>query len=317
MRIFAHKAFRWRSVAIVLLALYFGAPGHAASAAEPLVDAAWAVSHIGGENIRFLDIRGDGAGDFAAAHIPSAVFSDYFRAGWRVTGADGTPGMLPPVADLETLVGGLGIANASHVVIVARGLSAIEMASAARVFWTFKVLGHDAVSILDGGMTAYMALPSPPVESGPAPAGSRPFKASFRPALIASKADVIAAQESGGLLLDLRPESQYSGARGPGFLRRKGTIAGARNLPLNRLTESGAFKTPAALAELFAAVDAAVDTVQGEQITCFCNTGHMASLGWFVAHELLGNKAARLYDGSMAEWSADPALSVVTGETGN
>ena len=95
-------------------------------------------------------------------------------------------------------------------------------------------------------------------------------------------------------------------------MRRKGTIASARNLPLNRLTEGGSFKTEVALAELFSAVDAA----QGEPITCFCNTGHMASLGWFVAHELLGNKAARLYDGSMAEWSADLERGVVTGETG-
>jgi thiosulfate/3-mercaptopyruvate sulfurtransferase len=312
MRKISRKTLPLRSVALLLLVLCFGAPGHAASAAEPLVDAAWAVSHIGGENIRFLDIRRDGAEDFAAAHIPGAVFSDYSRAGWRATGADGTLGMLPPVADLEILVGGLGIANASHVVIVARGLSAIEMASAARVLWTFKVLGHDAVSILDGGMTAYMALPAPPVESGLARPEIWPFRASFRPSLIATKADVIAAQESGGLLLDLRPEGQYSGARGPGFVRRKGTIAGARNLPLNRLTEGGAFKTPAALAELISAVDA----TRGEPITCFCNTGHMASLGWFVAHELLGNEAARLYDGSMAEWSADPALGVVIGETG-
>ncbi|MDA0231687.1 MAG: sulfurtransferase [Proteobacteria bacterium] len=311
MRIFTRKVFLFHWVAALLL-ICITAPGHTASAAEPLVDAAWAISHIDSENVRFLDIRGDGAEDFAAAHIPGAVFSNYFRAGWRVTGADGTPGMLPPVADLETLVGGLGIANTSHVVIVARGMSAAEMAGAARVFWTFKVLGHDAVSILDGGMKAYMALPAPPVESGQARSETRPFKASFRPDLIASKAEVIAAQESGGLLLDLRPESQYSGARGPGSVRRKGTIASARNLPLNRLTEGGSFKTEVALAELFSAVDAA----QGEPITCFCNTGHMASLGWFVAHELLGNKAARLYDGSMAEWSADLERGVVTGETG-
>jgi len=39
----------------------------------------------------------------------------------------------------------------------------------------------------------------------------------------------------------------------------------------------------------------------------------MAALGWFVAHELLGNRQARLYDGSMAEWSRDAALEVVPG----
>jgi len=45
----------------------------------------------------------------------------------------------------------------------------------------------------------------------------------------------------------------------------------------------------------------------GDQIN-FCNTGHWASLGWFASHELLGNKKARMYDGSMLEWSADESL---------
>ncbi len=122
---------RW--VAALLLVACVAATAHSAVADGPLIDATWAVSHIGRNDVRFLDIRGGGAAEFEAGHIPGAVFSDYFRAGWRVTGADGTPGMLPPVADLETLVGGLGISNASLVVIVARGLSAIELASAARV----------------------------------------------------------------------------------------------------------------------------------------------------------------------------------------
>ena len=39
----------------------------------------------------------------------------------------------------------------------------------------------------------------------------------------------------------------------------------------------------------------------------FCNTGHLASLGWFVNSELLGNKNTKMYDGSLAEWSRKPA----------
>jgi len=294
------------------MAVCFAAPAPAAAADESLVDATWAVFHIGQETVRFLDICRDGAEDFAAAHIPGAVFETTISTLAGASAVQGTPGMLSPVAGLESLVGGLGIGNDTHVIMVARRLSAIEMASTARVFWTFKVLDHDTVSILDGGMTAYMALPAAPVESVATRSETWPFKANFRPTLIASRADVIAAQESGRLLLDLRPESQYSGARVPGFVRRKGTIAGARNLPFNRLNEGGSFKTPAALAELFSAVDAA----ESEPITCFCNTGHMASLDWFVAHELLGNEAASLYDVSMAEWSADPTREIVTGEAG-
>jgi thiosulfate/3-mercaptopyruvate sulfurtransferase len=50
---------------------------------------------------------------------------------------------------------------------------------------------------------------------------------------------------------------------------------------------------------------------EGEEIS-FCNTGHWASLGWFVDSEILGNKQAKLYDGSMVEWTADDSLPVET-----
>lgn len=48
---------------------------------------------------------------------------------------------------------------------------------------------------------------------------------------------------------------------------------------------------------------------QGPQIA-FCNTGHLASLGWFVSSEPLGNPEVRLYDGSMADWSRAPDLPI-------
>ena len=63
------------------------------------------------------------------------------------------------------------------------------------------------------------------------------------------------------------------------------------------------------VAELKKLYDVANISINGEQIT-FCVTGQWASLGWFVAYELLGNKNARLYDGSMADWTHDPALPV-------
>ena len=67
-------------------------------------------------------------------------------------------------------------------------------------------------------------------------------------------------------------------------------------------------KTAAALKRLYEA-DSANTT--GKTIN-YCNTGVLASLGWFVLHELEGNQQAQLYDGSMHAWStADPEAQVV------
>ena len=61
-----------------------------------------------------------------------------------------------------------------------------------------------------------------------------------------------------------------------------------------------------ALTKLYEA--AAVPT-SGEQVY-FCNSGHWGSLGWFVGSEIMGNKQAKLYDGAMIEWTANPARPV-------
>ena len=54
-------------------------------------------------------------------HIPGAVHSDYDKAGWRVT-RNGVPFMLPTLAELEKLIGEIGIDEDSHVVVVPAGV---------------------------------------------------------------------------------------------------------------------------------------------------------------------------------------------------
>jgi thiosulfate/3-mercaptopyruvate sulfurtransferase len=169
-------------LAIVVFAL-FGTAG-SALAAQPLVDAAWLRQNGDKPNVVILDVRNKlGKGSekvYRAGHIPGSIYSDYLRAGWR-TKMDGVVGQLPPVAALEKLIGGLGIGNGSHVVVVAGGVSALDMGSATRIYWTFKVLGHDEVSVLDGGYRAYAAEPGNPVETGRNTLSPTTFKASFRP----------------------------------------------------------------------------------------------------------------------------------------
>ncbi len=292
----------------------------AARAAEPLVDVAWVKANLGTPGLVFLDVRGPLGGaskaQYLQAHIPGAIYLDYLKDGWRIKDKNGTVGMLPPAERLEQLIGGLGIANDSHVVVVANGTSALDMGTATRIYWTFKVLGHDEVSVLDGGMAAYLrtrgrdtkpvnSLESGPLESGEIKRPPTTFRAALRTDLLASKEQVTQALGAGTVLVDNRPNNQYLGVNKHGLAKRYGTLPGARNLPENWVTVNGGgtFRDSAALEKLYAA--AGVPT-SGAQIS-FCNTGHWASLGWFVSHELLGNSQARLYDGSMVEWSADAA----------
>ena len=282
-------------------------------AAEPLVDVKWIKDHSCDEGVRVLDIRnaidGGSRTAYLQGHIPCAVYTDYLMGGWR-TEVDKVPGQMSKPEKLATMIGDLGIDNDTHVVLYHHGKSAADMGSATRMYWTFKVLGHDEVSILNGGYLAYAADKSNKIEKGNNKPEPRTFTTNLRTELLATKDDVKQAiDDDDTSLVDMRPNHQYVGINRHPRSKRSGTIPTALSLPESWLTVNGggAFRPPAELRQLYAL--AKVDP-EAKQIA-FCNTGHWASLGWFVGSELLGNDNIAMYDGSMVEWTADESLPMV------
>lgn len=162
------------SYAAILLVMLVGWAGGAAAERltdRPLVDSAWLKANLGKASLRIVDVRtdadGGGAEGFAKGHVPGAVMADYGKAGWRAT-INGVAGQLPPTSDVERLIGSLGITNGDHVVVVPAGQNSTDFGNATRVYWTFKVMGHDAVSILDGGWRGWTADAGNPVPATPA-----------------------------------------------------------------------------------------------------------------------------------------------------
>ncbi len=277
-----------------------------AAVAGPLVDPEWVAEHACDDGVVVLDLRPNPRA-FARGHIACSVHSSYFGDGWRVARND-IPGMLPDLADAAALIGGLGIGNDDHVVVVGPGGSPGATTLATRVYWTFKVLGHDAVSLLDGGFAAFRNDTSLPLDKGAGVArAANTFTAVLRPELLATAADVAAARETGTSLIDSRASDYYVGINKAGVAARAGTLPGAGNVPIMWLTTpDGRFQNRRVLDRI--ADQTALD--EETPLITFCNSGQMASLDWFVAHELLGNDGARMYDGSLAEWTADPSNPV-------
>lgn len=285
------------------LAFLFAGIG-SALAAEPLVDAAWLKANLGKPGIAIVDMQP--TTDFLRGHVPGAANTDFAKSGWREERADKVPDMLPAKLDkLVAHIGALGIDNASHVVLVAPGGSYLDMGWATRIYWTFKTLGHDNVSVLNGGMAAWTKDKTNPLETGAAKVAAKTFAPQPRMELLATIDDVKAAKAKGVLLVDSRPEDQFVGINRNPKATQNGTLHGAKNLPTGWTTENGGgmFRPKAQLEKLYKVAEV---PTSGEQIN-FCNTGHLASIGWFVSSELLGNKKARLYDGSMVEWTMTKA----------
>ena len=274
---------------------------------QPLVDAAWLQSNLGNESLVILDVR-DPVGNvsaYDAGHIPGAISAPYSTSGWRLE-IDGVPGQFPGEEPAAALIGRLGIDNDEHVVIIPRGTDSTEFGSATRVYWTFKVLGHDAVFILNGGARAWeTAGGEVTIEAGVAEPTT--FTPHFRAELLATTADVQEALKAGVTLVDARPAAQYRGEAKSPVVARAGTIPGAVNIEHSNLysAENASFADRTLMASLLSSAG-----IEGGPVITFCNTGHWGSIAWFALSEVAGLPNVRLYDGSMAEWTADPARPV-------
>lgn len=297
--------------AALTAALLMTAAAHAERLTDqPLVDAAWLSQHLGNESLVVLDIRdATDAGDlYAAGHVPGAVAAPYAAAGWRAKVGD-VPGLLPPEGAIEKLVSGLGVDNDDHVVILTGGQNASDFGGATRVYWTFKVYGHDNVSILDGGYAAWTKANGELSTEAVTPVAAA-FDAEFRPELRAEVAEVNEAIASDTNLIDARSVAQFIGQEKTNTVQSLGHIPSAVNINFDKFydAEKPAFASADIIAQL--ARDAGVNSSEG--FISFCNTGHLASIAWFGLSEVEGLPNVRLYDGSMSDWTSDPTRPVVT-----
>lgn len=278
-----------------------------AAGLDPLVDVTWLKANLKRDDLVLLDIRnqidGGSAESFAKGHIPGSVHSDYLRAGWR-TEIDGVVGQVPSADALETLIGSLGIGNDDTVLVIPAGVSSSDFGSAARIYWTFKYAGHDQVAILDGGFRAWIADPNNPIAKGVSSREPEIFEVELRPELRVGADAVAAAIDDGKtVLLDGRPARQFKGLDKHPAAKAAGHIPGAIHFDQAETFDIKAgklfdlTKLQSLLPEGLSAAD---------EIYSYCNTGHWASVNWFVISEIMGKDNVKLYDGSLVDWTQDP-----------
>ncbi|MFM8332242.1 MAG: 3-mercaptopyruvate sulfurtransferase [Candidatus Methylumidiphilus sp.] len=266
----------------------------------PLVSTDWLAGHLGAADVRVLDAsfflpnqNRDAQAEYRQGHIPGALFFDIDAIADHDTHL---PHMLPSPEDFAEAAGRLGIANDTQVVVYD---SNFFMASA-RVWWTFRVFGHQRVSVLDGGLARWRQE-GRALDAETANVQPRPFTAGFHAELVRDLAQVQALLgQPDAQILDARGAGRFHGREPeprPGV--RGGHIPGSRNLPYKSLSDEASFclKPAAELAVLYQ--QAGIDTAR--PVVTTCGTGVTASI-LALGLYLLGNESAAVYDGSWTEW---------------
>ncbi len=281
-----------------LIGWFWGVAQATVTLPGPVVDGEWLKAHLDDPELVILDIQE--AGLYRQHHVAGAVNIPYTR--WRSGAEEQPPLSLPSLKRLASLLGSEGIERQTPLVIMNTGTGPGDVAALARVYWSLAVLGHEHMAILDGGLFDYVNrrhgayVRGEPPDRAPAMYRPRPNRQ-----LLVTREQLAAGVDDA--LLDARTLPEYVGlVAGPG--ERPGTLPGAHHLPFDWLVDDrGLLRDRSAIEKLFAFAG-----IPRGGAVHFCHTGNRAALTWFADYVLLGNRRARLYDGSLLEWSRDAGL---------
>ena len=277
-----------------------------------LVETDWLTQHLNAPDLVVLDASlhlpttgRNPKSEYLQAHIPSALFFDIDDISDE---KNPLPHMLPSPAKFASRMKRMGVGDGMRVVIYdSEGLY-----SAGRGWWMFRIMGHNDVAVLNGGLKKWKAEGRPLEDGEPPRRTERHFTARFHAELVRDMADMKAL--IGGQttqIVDARAAGRFEGRDAdprPGL--RTGHIPTSRNLPFGTLVNpDGTLKPTAELRELFA--KAGIDT--GRPVVSTCGSGTTAGV-IALALAVLGRPDSAIYDGSWVEWGrSDNGMPVATG----
>ena len=203
------------------------------------------------------------------------------------------PNTFPSQKQFERECQKLGINNDFEIVVYDnKGIF-----SAPRVWWMFKVFGHENISVLDGGLPDWIKQDYETEKITEQVYEKGKFKAKLKQNQVKSIDDIkqnIISEEC--LVVDARSEDRFNGAPESRKGLRSGNIPKSVNLPYQDLLTEGKFKPKEELRDYFTEIEA-----KNKPLIFTCGSGITACVLLF-AYNLAFEKSGTIYDGSWTEW---------------
>ncbi|TQS40736.1 sulfurtransferase [Cryptosporangium phraense] len=261
-----------------------------------LVSTDWAEKNLNAENTVFVEVDEDTTA-YDNGHIPGAIKLD-----WKTDLQDPVRRDFVNKEQFEALLSSKGIGNDDTVVLYGGNNNWF----AAYAYWYFKLYGHEAVKLIDGGRKKWELDGRELVKDVPSRAATS-YTAQEQDTSIRAFRDEVVSAIGVQNLVDVRSPDEFSGKLlAPAHLpqeqsQRGGHIPTALNVPWSKAAnEDGTFKSDDDLRKLYGEVglDDSKDTI------AYCRIGERSSHTWFVLRELLGHQNVKNYDGSWTEYGS-------------
>ena len=276
---------------------------------KTLVSTNWLAQHLKDPDLRILDASWhmptadrDAQAEYTACHIPGARFFDIDAISDH---RSDLPHMAPPVEKFISRMRAMGVGDGHQVVVY----DSTGIFSAARVWWTLRLMGKMDVAVLDGGLPKWLAE-GREVEDLPPMVRDRHITVQRQSGLVKDVTQVAQASKLAQVeIVDARAAPRFKGEVAeprPGL--RAGHIPNSKNLPFGDVLDGLVMKDTTALKAAFEA--AGVDL--SRPVITTCGSGVTAAI-LSLALERIGHRDHSLYDGSWSEWGMYDDLPIAKG----
>ena len=286
---------------------------------DPIVSTQWLSDNRGFPNLVILDVRAPQ--NYAKGHIPNAINLPGLGSFYLCL-FDPNCGLwmeLPEEGALLATIGNAGITGDSVVVVVGRTtdpFAPYAVADAARVATTLVYAGIENVALLNGGYDKWAAEGRATSTATVTPTAVT-YTGAVNKGMFVTK-DYVEGKIGKSVIVDARDADAYFGIVQEPWAKRPGHIPSAKCLPSpwlwtfakdkNGAITYGTWKDANEIGEMAFAV---LGEDASQELIVYCGVGGYAGTTWFALSQVVGYTNAKIYDGSIQDWTADPNAPVV------